>query len=200
MSKNTRLGFLASHNGSSMRAIVESCVTGETSGTPTIVLSNNSSSGALAYAHASGFAGFHVSERTEGTPEAVDARIKKLLQDHRVELVVLSGYMRKIGGQTLTAFKGRVINIHPALLPSFGGQGMYGSHVHEAVIASGVKVSGATVHVVDENYDTGRILAQQAIDIDDKDTPESLADRIRPLETDLMVSVVRDICSGRLSL
>ena len=96
------------------------------------------------------------------------------MQRHEVEVICLAGYMKKLGAEVLAAYEGRILNIHPALLPKFGGQGMYGMRVHEAVLAAGERESGATVHLVDEEYDHGRVLAQEKVPVKAEDTPETL--------------------------
>ena len=113
------------------------------------------------------------------------------LIDSGAEIVVLAGYMRKIGPRTLRAFHGRILNTHPALLPKFGGQGMYGLHVHRAVLAAGDAVTGASVHWVDADYDTGDVIAQREVAVEPGDTPETLAARVQTAERALLVDVLR---------
>ncbi len=115
-------------------------------------------------------------------PETVPERMLESLSEAQVDLVVLAGYLRLVPAPVVSRFRGRMLNIHPALLPSFGGQGMYGRRVHEAVIASGARVSGVTVHLVDEEYDRGRILAQWPVPVLPSDDPDSLAERIHQIE------------------
>ncbi|HEU5194409.1 MAG TPA: formyltransferase family protein, partial [Methylomirabilota bacterium] len=117
-----------------------------------------------------------------------------------VDLVVLAGYMKKLGPRTLAHFRGRIINTHPALLPKFGGRGMYGLHVHGAVLAAGEKTTGASVHLVDEEYDTGRIVAQCEVDVRAGDTPETLAERVQRHERALLVDVLARVAGGKLRL
>jgi phosphoribosylglycinamide formyltransferase 1 len=123
--------------------------------------------------------------------QAVDAgEWLKLLASHRVDLVVLAGYLKLIPSEVVARYRDRILNIHPALLPSFGGPGMYGLRVHQAVLASGARESGATVHLVDEVYDRGRILAQSRVPILPGDTPERLAARVLEAEHRLLPAVV----------
>ncbi len=123
--------------------------------------------------------------------DPADARAMiDMFASYGVDLVVLAGYLKLIPKEVIGAFKGRMINIHPALLPSFGGSGMYGLSVHRAVIESGATVSGATVHVVDEEYDHGRILAQWPVPVHSDDTPESLQQRVLAVEHELLPTVV----------
>jgi len=113
-----------------------------------------------------------------------------LLRQHRVELLVLAGYIRLVPPAVVTAYRGRIINIHPALLPEFGGKGMYGRRVHEAVLASGARESGASVHLVDEEYDRGAVLAQARVPVLPGDSPERLAQRVLEAEHRLLPAVV----------
>jgi phosphoribosylglycinamide formyltransferase 1 len=112
------------------------------------------------------------------------------LTGHHADLVVLAGYLKLVPGDVVSAFRGRMVNVHPALLPAFGGEGMYGRRVHEAVLASGARVSGPTVHLVGEEYDRGPILAQWPVPVDPNDTVESLAARVLAAEHRLLPAVV----------
>ena len=125
-------------------------------------------------------------------PDPADARAwLDALATHRVDLIVLAGYLKLVPPLVVQQYRGRIINIHPALLPAFGGPGMYGRRVHEAVLASGAAVSGATVHLVDEVYDRGTVLAQARVPVLPGDTPETLAARVLEVEHRLLPAVVR---------
>jgi formyltetrahydrofolate-dependent phosphoribosylglycinamide formyltransferase len=113
-----------------------------------------------------------------------------LLRHHRVDLVVLAGYIKLVPSEVIAAFRGRIINIHPALLPDFGGKGMYGRRVHEAVLASGTRETGASVHLVDERYDEGAVLARARVPVLPTDTPDVLAERVLEVEHRLLPAVV----------
>lgn len=182
-----------------MQAIVESCASGEIPGVPVAVVSNNSSSAALAFARDRQVPAFHISTKDLGTDEAVDEKITQTLLAQSAELVILSGYMRMVGPMLQEAFPKRILNVHPSLLPAFGGKGMYGIRVHEAVLRSGVKETGVTIHLVDGEYDTGPVLSQRTAPVLPGDTPETLQARLRPLEISLYVEVVRDLCRKSLS-
>jgi phosphoribosylglycinamide formyltransferase 1 len=183
---SVRIGVLASHEGTTLQAIIDAFP-----GDVVVVISNNGDSGALVRARAAGIAAHHLSSRTHPDPDALDATILTTLTEARADVVVLAGYMRKIGPRTLAAFGGRIFNTHPALLPRFGGQGMYGMHVHRAVLASGDVVSGASVHRVDAEYDTGEVIAQREVPVLPGDTPEALAARVQLAERALLVEVLR---------
>lgn len=122
------------------------------------------------------------------------------LKSMNVGLIVLAGFLKKIPDEFVDAFENRIINIHPALLPSFGGKGMYGINVHKAVFDSSAKVSGATVHFVDKIYDNGKIIAQRAVDISDVKTPEEIAERVLKIEHELLPFVVEKFADDKIRL
>jgi phosphoribosylglycinamide formyltransferase-1 len=195
-----RLGFLASHSGSSMQAILAAIRDGRLQAEPAIAIANNRDASALAHAVAAGLATRHISAQTEGSAEAADREIADALKRAGVELVILSGYMRKLGPATLGAYRGRILNIHPALLPKHGGQGMYGAHVHKAVVAAGERESGATIHLVDEIYDHGTILAQAKVPVGPADTAETVEAKVRAVEAGLYVETLARILDGSIAL
>lgn len=194
------LGFLASHNGSNMQAIIEACKSGTLSARPTVVISNNGQSGALAKAKQAGIPTCHLSGLTHPSSELLDQAILEALLAHGVDVVILAGYMKKLGTAVLEHYAGAILNIHPALLPKFGGQGMYGIHVHEAVLAAGEKESGVTIHLVNGEYDAGDIIIQERVPVLPGDTPEELAQRVLRLEHACFPKVLENIASGKISL
>lgn len=194
------LGFLASHRGSNMQIIIDACKTGKLDAVPAVVISNNGDSGALDRAHSEGIPAYHISSSRFPDPDELDCAIRDTLLRHKVDLVVLAGFMKKLGSRTIEAFAGKIINIHPALLPKFGGKGMYGSNVHEWVLKSGDRETGVTIHVVSDNYDTGPILAQQKVPVHEDDTVESLAQRVLVTEHEIYVETIKKIIEGKISL
>jgi phosphoribosylglycinamide formyltransferase-1 len=135
--------------------------------------------------------------RTGGRePAEVGREMLDLLDRHRVDLVLLAGYVKLVPVEVVARFKGRMLNIHPALLPAFGGKGMYGQRVHAAVLAAGVKESGASVHFVDEEYDRGAVVAQRRVPVLDGDTPASLAARVLEIEHQLYPAAVDRVCEA----
>jgi phosphoribosylglycinamide formyltransferase-1 len=193
-----KLGFLASRNGSSARAIVEAAQAGRLAVEPRLLVSNNRSCAAMAFAAERGLATLHIP--TQNDPEAADLRLRDAMVEAGVELIVLSGYLRRLGPKTLTRYAGRILNIHPGPLPAFGGEGMYGRRVHEAVIAAGVAESGVAVHVVDEEYDHGPVLARATAPVPPGDTVEALEARITALEPAFFVETIARVVSGDLKL
>jgi phosphoribosylglycinamide formyltransferase-1 len=191
-----RLAFLASNNGSSLRAIVNAIEAGVLTAEPVLAVSNKKGAPALEFAAAHGLATSVIP--TLPDPDAADARLAASLTEAGVNLVILSGYLRKLGPRTLAVFKGRILNIHPALLPRYGGAGMYGRRVHEAVIAAGDALSGASVHLVDDEYDHGRVIAQIEVPVLVGETPDSLEARVMAAEPQLFVDTLARIASGAL--
>ena len=195
-----RLGFLASHGGSNVQAIIDARRAGKLDAELCVVICNNSKSQVLERARQAGIATRHLSSQTHPSPEALDLAMLETLREHNVNVIVLAGYMKKLGPRTLTHYRGHILNIHPALLPKFGGTGMYGHHVHEAVIAAGEKESGATIHLVTEEYDQGPIVAQRKIAVMPNDTAESLASRVLEVEHALYADALAKIASGEIRL
>ncbi|MHB9130871.1 MAG: phosphoribosylglycinamide formyltransferase [Armatimonadota bacterium] len=195
-----RLGILASHGGSNMQAIIDAAKSGQLDAIPCVVISNNSDSLALARARNEGIPAYHLSSRTHPEPDALDLAIRQALVAHDVDVVVLAGYMKKLGPKTLQHFTGRILNIHPALLPKYGGQGMYGRHMHEAVLAAGETTTGVTIHLVSEDYDTGPILAQCEVPVVEGDTVETLAERVLAREHTFYIETLQRIGEGTVIL
>jgi len=195
-----KLGFLASHRGSDVQAVLEACASGRLAAMPRLVISNNADAEVLERARRHGVATAHLSGATHPDPARLDGALLDALVGHDVELIVLAGYLKKLGPQTLRHFEGRVLNIHPALLPKFGGRGMYGLRVHEAVLAAGERETGVTIHVVDDEYDHGRIVAQCRVPVMADDTPESLAARVLEREHVFLVDTLARIVAGELAL
>jgi phosphoribosylglycinamide formyltransferase-1 len=133
----------------------------------------------------------HVSTRTHGSDEGVGEELVRLIDEHDVRVLVLAGYMRPLAASVIRRLPGKVVNIHPALLPAFGGKGMYGHHVHEAVIARGARWTGVTIHLVTEHYDEGPILCQRVVGVRPDDTPHSLGARVLRIEHDTLWREIR---------
>ena len=194
------IGFLASHNGTNMQAIIDACNSGALQATPAVVISNNSKSGAIERAGKEGIPHYHISGKHYPDPGELDRAILNVMIEHLVDIIVLAGYMKKLGPKTLAHFAGRILNVHPALLPGYGGKGMYGMNVHEAVIAAGETESGVSIHVVDGNYDTGPVIARARVPVDPEDTPETLAAKVLKQEHLLFPETLQKIVTGEIKL
>ena len=158
-----------------------------------LVISNNRKAFALERARRNGIPNLVINGTTHPDESNRDTVMDEELQKHQIDLVVLAGFMKKLGPNVLHRFQGRILNIHPSLLPKHGGQGMYGIRVHEAVIESREQTTGATVHLVDEDYDTGQIVLQKAIEVRCNDTIDSLGSRVLDLEHELIVEAVQTV-------
>jgi phosphoribosylglycinamide formyltransferase-1 len=195
-----RIGVLASHEGTTLQSILDACAQGRIDGRVVAVVSNNSGSGALRRATAAGIDTFHFSSVTHPGADSLDAAICGALQGARADVIFLAGYMKRLGPRTLAAFPDRILNTHPALLPGFGGQGMFGDRVYEAVLAQGEPESGASVHLVDAEYDTGAVVRQERVPVLPGDTVESLKARVQACEREAVVAALAAIASGDLVL
>jgi phosphoribosylglycinamide formyltransferase 1 len=195
-----KIGFMASHGGSSMKGILAAIADGSLAATPCVAICNNADAPALAIARQYGVPHHHLSQSKVGPEVDLDETILDTLRKAGTEIVVLSGYLRKLGPKTLKHFRRRVLNIHPSLLPKYGGRGMYGTHVHAAVIAAAEPTSGVSVHLVEADYDTGPVVLQRPVAVQIGDTPETLGERIAAIEAELFVETLRVISSGHINL
>jgi phosphoribosylglycinamide formyltransferase-1 len=196
-----RIAILVSGQGrgSNMAAIIDACQRGEIDGKVVLVIGTRDEAPALQRATEKGVSTEVVSPSKLGEEEYA-RRLLQTLGDAQVDLVCLAGFMRLLPPPVVHAYAGRVMNIHPALLPLFGGKGMYGEHVHRAVLESGMKVSGCTVHFVDESYDTGPIILQRCVPVEEEDTWETLAARVLAQEHQAYVQAVQLFAQGRLRI
>jgi phosphoribosylglycinamide formyltransferase 1 len=187
--------------GTNLGALIAACADGTVDGRMAVVIGTRADAPALDRARAEGVPVAVVSPRKyEQDDEAYGAAILRVLARHDVGLLCLAGYMRRLPSAVLAKYINKVMNVHPALLPLFGGQGMYGERVHAAVLESGMKVSGCTVHFVDEQYDTGPIIVQTAIPVLEGDTPDSLGARVLYEEHRAYVRAVQLFAQGRLRI
>lgn len=195
-----RIAVLASGSGTTLQAVIDACDSGALAGEVVLVVSNNSRSGAVARARRHAIPVAHLSGHTHADAAALDHAIAAVLNEHAPDIVLLAGYMKKLGPHTLQAYRGRTINTHPSLLPRYGGHGMYGSHVHEAVIAAGEPTTGISVHLVDADYDTGRVIAQREVGVESDDDAAALAARVQSVERPFLIEVLGRIATGEIAL
>lgn len=180
----------ASGRGSNVRALYDALSKGTIPARIALIISNNSGSGVLEFAREKDLPWLHCSEKQFANYSEFSQALLTALDKAEADLIVLAGYMKKLPSEICKKFSGKILNIHPALLPAFGGPGMYGMHVHEAVLASGARESGATVHIVDEEYDHGKIVMQETVPVLPNDTPETLAARVLEAEHKLLPRAV----------
>ncbi|MBE0468737.1 MAG: phosphoribosylglycinamide formyltransferase [Methyloprofundus sp.] len=185
-----KISFLASHGGSSARQIITAIKKQELKGFEIgLLITNNKTTAIYPWCLENGIEVLHISGQTH--PGSEDQAIKHALTSVGTDIVVLSGYMKKIGPQTLQAFNNKILNIHPSLLPKHGGHRMYGDFVHAAVLEAGEEVSGASVQVIDASYDTGPVLLQQEVPVLADDTVEILGARVRAVEGELYINALK---------
>lgn len=182
----TKVAILASHNGSGFIALYEAIQRGELSIKIPLVISNNSNAAVLQNAADYGIENFIVNSKTDINP---DEKIEELLREHNCKYIFLSGYMKKVGTNITKNFQ--VINSHPALLPNYGGVGMYGRFVHEAVIKNRDKISGVTIHEVNTEYDSGKIILQKELKLSIDESVDSLEEKIKKLEQSAIVEAFK---------
>ena len=200
--KGIRIAVLVSGQGrgTNLQAIIDACEAGMVDGRIAVVIGVRDDAPAMDRARNHGIPAVSLSPKAIGSEEAYETSLLANLKYYQVDLVCLAGYMRKVGQSVIEVYRNRIMNVHPALIPMFFGVGMYGHHVHEAVIRRGVKVSGATVHFVDEDYDTGPIIIQRVVPVLFEDTPDTLAARILPEEHKAYTEAIQLFAQGRLKV
>lgn len=184
--------------GSNLQAIMDACGESRIDGRVAVVIGTKDDAPAMERAWSQGIATVAISPKACGSDEVYAERVLEALAEHKVDLVCLAGYMRILPSEIIKAYRNRVMNIHPALIPLFCGHGMFGEHVHQAALDYGVKVSGCTVHFVDEQYDTGPIILQRVVPVEEGDTAETLAARILVQEHKAYPEAIQLFAQGRL--
>jgi formyltetrahydrofolate-dependent phosphoribosylglycinamide formyltransferase len=195
-SSRSRIAVLASGGGSNLQALIDhfDALGAQRAGDVILVASDRDEASALHRAHAAGIEALALNAKARTTGLLHELATRGVMH------VVLAGYLQLVPLEVVQAFRGRIVNVHPALLPAFGGRGMYGERVHSAVLASGARISGPTVHFVDEVYDHGAIIAQWPVPVSPNDSTASLAARVLAVEHLLYPRVVHAVCCGRIRL
>lgn len=198
-----KIAVFVSGGGTNLQALIDAQKAGIiTSGEISLVIANKSDAYALTRAAQNGIKSEVVLRKECGSQEAFEARLIELLEENDIDLIVLAGFMSILSGDFTSKYANRIINVHPSLIPSFCGKGFYGLHVHEAALEYGVKVTGATVHFVNEIPDGGQIIMQKAVAVEDGDTPETLQKRVMEQAEWIILpqateAISRDIAGGR---
>ena len=194
-----RIAVLVSGGGTNLQALLDAQAAGSlASGRIALVLSSKEGAYALERAKKAGVETAVLPRKAYPSPEEYDGAILRTLREHRIDFVVLAGFLSILGSGVIGAYRDRIINVHPSLIPSFCGAGFYGLRVHEAALAYGVKVTGATVHIVNEVPDGGRILLQKAVEIREGDTPETLQKRVMEEAEWLLLPRAAELCCAAL--
>lgn len=192
-----KIAFFASHNGSAAKAMTMACADGVLEATPVLLITNNTKSAALDWAKDYGVKS-HVINDTN--TQDIDATIAQMLEESSIDMVICSGYMKLIGPKTIESVKGKILNVHPALLPLYGGRGMYGRHVHQAVFDNKDKQTGITIHLVDGEYDHGRVIAQKIIPLDSNDGVDDIESKVKAAEPGFYLETLKYILNGQIDL
>lgn len=195
-----RCAVFASGGGSNFGALLDRKKSGDLHVDFVLFVGNNSAAPAFERARKYAVPAVHLAPSRFASEEAYAGKLNSLLREYRVELIVLAGYMKKIPLQIVKEYRHRIVNIHPGLLPAFGGKGLFGGRVHEAVIAYGAKITGVTVHFVDEEYDHGPIILQRAVEVLDTDDPHTLAERVLKVEHACYWQAVEAIAKGKINV
>ncbi|HOP07257.1 MAG TPA: phosphoribosylglycinamide formyltransferase [candidate division Zixibacteria bacterium] len=195
-----RVAVFVSGGGSNLQSLIDAVKAGILTAEIALVISSTKKAFGLQRAEKAGIPGRTMRPGRDESPEEYEARMLALLDEHKIDYIALAGYLKLLPLGVVRKYRHRITNIHPALLPKFGGQGMYGHHVHEAVLAAGEKESGPTVHLVDEIYDHGRILEQIRVPVKPDDTPDSLAARVLEKEHRLYPRVLQKLIKGEYDL
>jgi phosphoribosylglycinamide formyltransferase 1 len=192
------IAVFASGGGSNFQALIDHTMSGDLHATLSLCVGNNSTATAFERAQKNGIPVRHLAPSSFATEDAYVKELLSVLRDHRIDLIVLAGYMKKIPSPVIAAYRNRIVNIHPGLLPAFGGPGLYGGKVHQAVLDYGAKVSGITIHFVDEEYDHGPIIFQATTGVLETDDAHSLAARVLKIEHASLWRVCEAIAQGRI--
>lgn len=195
-----RLAFFASGGGSNVQAILDAINTNQLEATPVVLISDRTDCGALDRAERHGIPRVVLHPKDHPSESAFGEALLSVLRQFEADTIALAGYLKKVPPSVVEAFSGRILNIHPALLPAFGGPGYYGHRVHQAVLDAGCRVSGATVHLVDTDYDTGPIVLQDCVPVEENDTPESLAARVLRIEHVLYPRALALLATDRIAI
>lgn len=194
------LAVLASGRGSNLKAILEAIRRGELNAQVKVVISDRPEPGAFDIARAHSIPTVHLSAKDFASETEYVGAMLEALARYEVDFIALAGYLKMIPAAVIREYRNRMVNIHPALLPSFGGKGMYGRHVHEAVLEYGCKVTGVTVHLVDEQYDTGPPVVQECVPVRDDDDPDTLAARVLVVEHRVYPQALQLFAEGRVQI
>jgi phosphoribosylglycinamide formyltransferase-1 len=195
---SVRIGVLISGGGTNLQAIIDNIKDGKIKGEINLVLSNRKNAYGLVRAKKAGIDTLYINRKEFASEEEYNKKILEELKKRNIELIVLAGYLKVLPKEFMKEYNGKIINIHPSLIPSFCGKGCYGGKVHEMVLEYGVKFTGATVHFVDEGTDTGPIILQKVVEVKDYDTVDSLKQRVLEVEHQLLPEAVKLFCENKL--
>lgn len=195
-----KIGVLISGSGTNLQSLIDNIEQGFVKGEISVVISNKENAYGLERARQHNIDAVFINQKKYESFGKFNDEIIEVLKIHKVDLVILAGYLKILSNKFIETYRNKIINIHPSLIPSFCGKGFYGIHVHEAVIEYGVKVSGATVHFVDEGADTGPIIMQETVEVNYDDNKETLQQKVLKVEHKLLPLAVKYFCEGKLQV
>jgi phosphoribosylglycinamide formyltransferase-1 len=198
--QKAKIGVLVSGGGTNLQSLIDAALQGQINGEIVLVISDKKDAYALERAKKHGIEALFLDKKAYSDRSAFASSIIDAFDKRNIDLIVMAGFMTVLHADMVNHYQGRIINIHPSLIPSFCGDGFYGDRVHKAVIEYGVKISGATVHFVDEVTDNGPIILQDVVSVEDTDTPETLAAKVLKIEHRLLPEAVGLFCEGRLMI
>jgi phosphoribosylglycinamide formyltransferase-1 len=199
MSSGTRIAVFISGGGSNLQSLIDASLTGELSGEIVLVISNNDNAYGLERAQKAGIDTFVYKVKNYSSKDDAHRDLLEMIDSYKVEYIALAGFLKLLPAPLIQKYRNKITNIHPALLPKYGGKGMYGHHVHEAVLTAGDSESGATVHLVDEVYDHGKVLLQKKVPVKPDDTPDTLAARVLKVEHQIYPEALDKLIKGKIS-
>ncbi len=194
------IAVFASGGGTNFQAVLDACNSGEINGKITLVIYNRKNAYAKERAENAGIKAVYINKLQFESPDAQGGKVLSVLREMNIDAIVLAGYLDILQPDVIKEYKNKIINTHPALVPSFCGMGYYGKKVHQAALDYGVKVSGCTIHFATEETDAGPVILQGVVDVKDDDTAESLAAKILPLEHKLLVKAVKLLCDDKIEV
>lgn len=194
------IGVLLSGGGTNLQSIIDAVDADRINGKVKVVVSNRENAYGLERARKHNIAGFYVNKAKYESNIEFNREIMKILEDHEVDLVILAGYLQILSKELVNKYKNKIINIHPSLIPSFCGKGFYGQRVHQAVLDYGAKVTGATVQFIDEGTDTGPIILQKSVEVDENDSAETLQKKVLKIEHEILVKAISLYSYGMLEV
>lgn len=197
---SVNIGVLISGGGTNLQSIIDNINNGQINGQIKIVISNKINAYGLERAKKAGIETLYLNKKKFHTEEEYNKKVIEEFEKRNVELVVLAGYLKVLSEEFIEKYRGQIMNVHPSLIPSFCGKGCYGERVHEMVLAQGVKITGATVHFVDEGTDTGPIIIQRAVEVKEHDTVDTLQKRVLKVEHEILPKAIKLFCEGKLSI
>lgn len=197
---SVKIGVLISGGGTNLQSIIDNIQRGNINGKIGLIISNKEDAYGLERGYKAGIPSLYVNSKSFESHEDYNRELIKRFKEKDIDLIVLAGYLKALSEEFVNEYKGRIINVHPSLIPSFAGKGYYGERVHEEVLKYGVKITGVTVHFVDEGMDTGPIILQETVTVKDDDTVDTLKERVLEIEHKILPKAIKLYCDNMLEI